>query len=84
MAQHGAARDVVCDDLSPIATGKGNYVNNDNDLFVSGNRTNSFRFRLTGHVTDVSGEAHRLSVAFHGLIYRDGDLRITRTGIILR
>ena len=73
----------VCDNLSPMAAGKGNYVNNDNDLFVSGNRTNSFGFRVVGQVTDVNGERHRLSVSFHGLIYRDGELRITRTGINL-
>jgi hypothetical protein len=74
----------VCDGPAPFAIGQGDFRNHDNDLFVSGLRGNSFGFRVVGQVTDVNGVRHHLSAAFHGIIYRDGSLRITRTGIVLR
>jgi hypothetical protein len=70
--------------LPPFAVGRGSFLNHDNDLFVSGNRTNSFGFRVVGQVTDVNGDRHQVSGSFHGVIDRGGELRITKTGITLR
>ena len=63
----------ICD--TPFAVGRGNYTSTDNDLFVSGNRTNSFGFRLRGRVTDAEGERHHLLAKFHALITRRGEFR---------
>lgn len=61
----------------PFAVGRGRWTSTDNDLFVSGNRTNSFGFRLRGQVTEPDGERHHVLVKFHGLINRQGALRST-------
>jgi hypothetical protein len=71
-----------CDGSAPFAVGTGNFTLHDNDFFVSGNRTNSFGFRLNGQVTDVNGERHHVSAAFQGIFSRHGVVR-TRAGIVL-
>src|SRR5262245_58724039 len=45
----------LCNGRAPFAVGTGNFMNHDNDFFVSGNRANSFGFRINGQVTDVNG-----------------------------
>jgi hypothetical protein len=61
--------------VAPFAVGRGNFTNTDNDLTVSGNRNNSFGFRLRGRVAEASGERHHLLVKFHALIARSGAFR---------
>lgn len=73
----------LCDGSAPFAVGTGNFMNHDNDFFVSGNRTNAFGFRINGRVTDVEGARHRVSAAFEGTFSRQGDARVTKAGIVL-
>jgi hypothetical protein len=73
----------LCDGSAPFAVGTGNFTLHDNDFFVSGNRTNSFGFRVNGQVTDVNGERHHVSAAFQGIANRRGDVRIVKAGIVL-
>ncbi len=61
--------------VAPFAVGRGNFTGTDNDLTVSGNRTNSFGFRLRGRVAENSGERHHLLAKFHALITRSGAFR---------
>ena len=74
----------LCDGSAPFAVGTGNFMNHDNDFFVSGNRTNAFGFRINGQVTDVDGARHHVSAAFEGTFSRQGDARVTKAGIVLR
>ena len=73
-----------CDGEAAFAIGEGNYVNHDNDFFISGGRTNSFGFNLTGRVTDADGDAHAVSAAFQGTVDRDGDVHVARRHVVLR
>ena len=73
----------LCDGSTPFAVGTGNFMTHDNDFFTSGTRTNSFGFRLSGQVTEVDGEQHRVSAVFEGNVNRDGEVRVTRRGITL-
>ena len=73
----------LCDGSAPFAVGTGNFTLHDNDFFGSGNRANSFGFRLNGQVTDVEGARHHVSAAFQGVANRQGDLRVTKVGIVL-
>jgi hypothetical protein len=61
--------------VAPFAVGRGNFTGTDNDLTVSGNRTNSFGFRLRGRVAEDSGERHHMLAKFHALITRSGVFR---------
>ncbi|HYC33317.1 MAG TPA: hypothetical protein VEB59_13585 [Gemmatimonadales bacterium] len=74
----------LCDGSAPFAIGTANFFSHDNDFFVSGDRTNSFGFRLNGQVIDVNGGRHHVSAAFQGNVGRGGDVRVTRSGIELR
>jgi len=56
--------------VAPLAVGRGNYTRTDNDLFVTGGRTNSFGFRIRGQVTDASGDKHHVLVVFKGQLNR--------------
>ena len=56
----GGTEDICSAD--PVAAGTGNYTLTDNDLIVSGRRTNSFGFRIRGNVTDEGGEKHHVLV----------------------
>ena len=73
----------LCDGSAPFAIGEGTFMVHDNDFFRSGNRTESLGFRLNGQVTDVDGERHHVSAAFEGNVNREGDLRVTKVGIVL-
>jgi hypothetical protein len=73
----------LCDGSAPFAVGTGNFMTHDNDFFVSGNRANSFGFRLNGQVTEVDGKRHHVSAAFEGTANRQGDVRVTKVGIVL-
>ena len=72
-----------CDGEAPFAVGEGNYVNHDNDFFISGNRTNSFGFNLHGRVTDVNGDRRSVSAAFQGTVDRNGDVHVARSHVVL-
>lgn len=69
--------------VPPFAVGRGNFINTDNDLLVSLNRTNSFGFRLRGRVTDASGGQSHLVAMFHAIINRCGELRVLTSAIKL-
>ena len=69
--------------VAPFAVGRGNFTGTDNDLAVSGNRTNSFGFRLRGRVAEGSGERHHLLAKFHALITRSGAFRTITSQIKL-
>lgn len=73
-----------CDGEAPFAIGEGNYVNHDNDFFISGSRTNSFGFNLTGRVTDANGDPRSVSAAFQGTVDRNGDVQVARRHVVLR
>ena len=51
-----------CEDPSavPTFTGTGHFVINDNDFFVTGNRANASMVRVTGTLTDESGQLYHL------------------------
>ncbi len=59
------------DSAAPWAVGSVQVTANDNDLFVSGSRTNSFGSRGRGSVWDASGAGWRYVWTFRALI--DGD-----------
>jgi hypothetical protein len=59
----------------PLAVGTGNYTNTDNDVSISGNRANSFGFRLRGSVVDASGDRHHLLARYRAQVTRSGELR---------
>ncbi len=59
------------DSSAPWAVGSADVTGNDNDLFVSGSRTNSFGHRGRGSVWDASGAGWRYVWTFRALI--DGD-----------
>jgi len=64
------------DDSSvPWAVGSAHVTANDNDLFVSGSRTNSFGDRGRGTVWDASGAGWRYSWTFRTLTDRDFESR---------
>ncbi len=63
------------DSSAPWAVGSAQVTANDNDLFVSGSRTNSFGDRGHGSVWDAAGAAWRYSWTFRALIDRDFDFR---------
>jgi hypothetical protein len=73
----------ICDGSAPFAVGTGNFMNHDNDFFVSGNRTNAFGFRINGQVRDLDGARHHVSAFFEGTFSRQGDARVTKAGIVL-
>jgi hypothetical protein len=74
----------ICDGSAPFAVGTGNFMSHDNDFFASGNRANSFGFRINGQVTDVDGARHHVSAAFEGTFSRQGEGRVTKAGIVLQ
>ncbi len=75
--------DDLCDGSAPFAVGTGNFALHDNDFFISGNRTNSFGFHLSGQVTDVNGARHQVSAAFQGIANRRGDVRVVKAEVRL-
>jgi hypothetical protein len=64
------------DSSAPWAAGSAHVTGNDNDLFVSGSRTNSFGDRGHGTVWDASGAGWRYNWTFRALIDRDNEFRV--------
>jgi hypothetical protein len=60
---------------APWAVGSAHLTGNDNDLFVSGSRTNSFGGRSRGTVWDASGAGWRYHWTFRALTDRDFESR---------
>ncbi len=69
--------------VSPFGVGQGNFTQTDNDLTVSGRRTNSFGFRIRGQVSDGSGGRTHVLAKFHALITRSGLFRLLTSEIKL-
>jgi hypothetical protein len=67
----------LCEDTDdqdrPWATGMGRYAGTDNDVDVSGTRTNSFGDRLRVTVVDVDGNVWHLSAGIRLLINKDDE-----------
>ena len=61
---------------APWAVGTASLTFTDNDVEVSGSRTNSFGGALRGTVTDADGTAWHFSAAARFLITRDGEFRV--------
>jgi hypothetical protein len=58
----------------PFATGTANFHFNDNDVTVSHNRTNSFKFDLSGTVRSVqTGQLYGVNAKFHATISKDDE-----------
>jgi hypothetical protein len=68
---------------APWAEGTANLTANDNDLAVSGTRTNSFGGRIRGTVTDADGTAWHYLVLQRFLITRDGEFRVVAENFTL-
>jgi hypothetical protein len=73
----------ICDEASgtlldlPFAIGTGQLTVRDNDRFFSGNRANSFGFRVHGTVTDVTdGQRYHLTNTLHVTALKDGDVKV--------
>ena len=64
------------DSTGPWATGSARVSGNDNDLFVSGTRTNAFGDRGQGSVVDAGGTEYHYSWVFQALIDRAGEFRL--------
>lgn len=67
----------------PLATGTGDLILNDNDLFVSGGRTNSFGSRTVGWVTDQGGNVFRYTAVDRLQIDKDGNFVVRVSSIHL-
>jgi hypothetical protein len=68
----------------PFASGTGTFMYVDNDVFVSGNRSNSFGFRINGDVSSLgTGQRYHVTAEFHAVIFRNGVFRSTRSDIRL-
>lgn len=64
------------DSTGPWATGSAHVAANDNDLFVSGTRTNAFGERGQGSVVDANGTTYHYGWTFRALIDRSGEFRV--------
>ena len=79
--------DEICDAVfagaipEPLATGTVRVVVNDNDLDVSGTRTNSFGNSATGTLRRADGTRCHFSAVFRALITRDGEFRLLKEDI---
>ena len=71
----GPCQDTDAQD-GPWAVGTAHWTRNDNDLDVSGTRTNAFGERLRGTVVDAAGNAWHFSGHFRAVIDRDGEFRV--------
>lgn len=67
----------------PLYVGYMSTIGNDNDLFVTFSRTNSFGFSSTGWVWDGEGNACRFSAHVRLLITRDDEFRVASEGITI-
>jgi hypothetical protein len=71
----GPCQDTDAQD-GPWAVGTARWTLNDNDLDVSGTRTNAFGERVRGSVVDGAGNTWRFSGHVRLVIDRDGEFRI--------
>jgi hypothetical protein len=60
----------------PWAVGTAHWTRNDNDLDVSGTRTNAFGERLQSTVVDPAGNTRHFSGHFRAVFDRDGEFRV--------
>lgn len=60
----------------PLATGMVRVVANDNDVFVSGGRTNAFGDTATGTLLDGDGDACHFTGQFRAQVTRSGEFRL--------
>jgi hypothetical protein len=61
----------------PIAIGTGQFTGRDTDFFFSGNRTDSFGFRVQGTVSALAdGQRYRLTNTLHATALRDGEVKV--------
>ena len=67
----------------PWAVGAARTVRNDNDLDVSGTRSNAFGERLVGTATDADGAVWHVSGHVRLLITRDGEFRFLNENVTL-
>jgi hypothetical protein len=65
----------------PLATGTVRVIVNDNDLDVSGTRTNSFGYTASGTLRRADGTACHFSAMVRALITRDGEFRLLNEDI---
>lgn len=66
-----------------LGTGTVHFLSTDNDLFVSGTRTNSFGGALHGTVRGEDG-GWSVSGQFRALITQDGEFRVLRESLTVR
>lgn len=73
------------DQVGPAAVGTAQVGVNDNDLFVSGTRTNSFGFRGQGRLVGEDGSRWNYSVTFRARIDRQGSFSamVDRTNLVV-
>lgn len=67
----------------PLAVGTSSLIRNDNDIFVSGTRTNSFGWRGHGVLNDGDGEEVRFHNNVRLLILKDGTFKEVVSDIFL-
>jgi hypothetical protein len=65
----------------PLATGTVRVVVNDNDVFASRTRTNSFGSTSTGILQQADGTACNFSAMFRALITKEGEFRLLNEDI---
>ena len=67
----------------PIAVGQGRLVVTDNDILVSGTRTNSFGANVTGQVALASGGTATVSAHARFVIHPDGTFTVASEQVLL-
>ena len=83
-AVEGGDLEAICQGAGELlGTGTVFIVSTDNDLFVSGTRTNAFGSTLHGTVRGEDG-AWRVSGKFRALIAQDGEFRLLRDSLTVR
>lgn len=68
---------------APLAQGFGRFILNDNDVTVSGARTNSFGVQVTGPVTLAVGGTAQVSAHARFLIDQDGSFTVATSDVHL-
>jgi len=61
----------------PRLEGTAQFLEKDTDVFVSGNRTDSYSEKIVGQVSSDAGERFRFLGKAHALVLRNGELRFT-------
>jgi hypothetical protein len=68
---------------TPLATGRANLRQTDNDLFLSFNRTNSFGANLVGTASGVGGR-FKVRLRFRITIQRNGNFTVRSEAVSVR